>query len=185
MTAPISQLYCTLECVLGLRVGSNMAFTFSNLCRDGMEALERQADREGDFPSVVTIVRGNALLSPVNWLLFMSFIVPITFPLWLTEGGSEGWGLEGMYAYEYVENWLGIDSFALCLVTDWGGFCVSDSTATALSIKGRHSGDKDRLAGTLHWHHHLLPESADYILEVDSLLSLWIAGGLNLLFFSG
>lgn len=39
---------------------------------------------EGSLPSLVSIVRGNTLLSPVYWLLFMSFIIPITFSLWPT-----------------------------------------------------------------------------------------------------
>ena len=63
---------------------------------------------EGILPSLVSIVRGNALLFLVFWLLFMSFIIPITFSLSLISEREtwEGWGL---YVDEYIENRLSMD----------------------------------------------------------------------------
>lgn len=165
-----------------------MAFTFNNLCPDGEWKGSGDKLTEGSLPSLVSIVGGNALLYRVYWLLFMPFIIPITvfFVAHIREGDEVRGGI---YVDKYVENWLSMDLFARADLFVWRqtevAFVRLPAEPWLSPSMARHSGDKHQLAGPLHWHHHFLPESADYILEVDSLLSLWIAGGLNLLFFLG
>lgn len=163
-------------------------FTFNNLCPDGEWKGSGDKLTEGSLPSLVSIVGGNALLSRVYWLLFMPLIIPIT-SFFVAHIRKERRGPEGIYVDKYVENWLSMDLFARADLFVWRqtevAFVCLPAEPWLSPSMARHSGDKHQLAGPLHRHHHFLPESADYILEVDSLLSLWIAGGLNLLFFSG
>lgn len=63
VTAPILQPHSPLKCALGLGVGSNMAFTFNNLCQDRVEGLGRQVDG-GEPPITCQHCQGQCLIIP-------------------------------------------------------------------------------------------------------------------------
>lgn len=90
VTGPILQPYCPLKYALRLALAAIWLLQLT-ICAQTEWNGSRDKLTEGSLPSLVSIVRGNALLSPVYWLLFMPFIIPITFSLWLTSERDEVW----------------------------------------------------------------------------------------------
>lgn len=156
--------------------------------RRRVEGLGRQVDR-GEPPITCQHCRGQCLIIPSLLAPFHAIYHSHHLLLCGSYQKRERRGPEGIYVDKYVENWLSMDLFARADLFVWRqtevAFVCLPAEPWLSPSMARHSGDKHQLAGPLHRHQHFLPESADYILEVDSLLSLWIAGGLNLLFFSG
>lgn len=91
----------TEVCITTLRLAA-MWLLHLTIC--AQTELKGSGDKltEGSLPSLVSIVRGNALLSPVYWLLFTSFIMPSPPFVARIRLGDEVW--EGMHVDKYVEN---------------------------------------------------------------------------------
>lgn len=125
-----------------------MAFTFNNLCPDRVEGLGRQVDR-GEPPITCQHCQGQCLIIP-SLLASIHVIYHSHHLFFVAPHQRAGRGLEGIYVYKYVENWLRMDSFACADLFVWwqtevafvhlpAGPRLSPSTA-------RHSGDKHQLA---------------------------------------
>lgn len=189
VTAPVSQPHGPLKCALGLGVWQQYGFLHLTICAQTESGRARETSWQRGASHHLSALSGAMPYYPES---IGSFSCHWSFPsppsLWLISE-RERRGPEGIYVDKYVENWLSMDLFARADLFVWRqtevAFVCLPAEPWLSPSMARHSGDKHQLAGPLHRHHHFLPESADYILEVDSLLSLWIAGGLNLLFFSG
>lgn len=125
------------------------AIWFLHLTIAAQTELKGSGDKltESSLPSPVCIVRGNALLSPVYWLLFMSFIIHITFLC--GPHLKERRGLDGIYVDKYVENWLSMDSFTCADLFVWWqtevAFVYLPAGSWLSPSMARHSGDKHQL----------------------------------------
>lgn len=141
MTAPISQPHWPLKCVLRPALAA-IWLLYLTVCAQSERRGSWDELTEGSLPSLVSIVRGNDLLSPVYWLLFMSFIIPITFSLRFT---SERRHLGGICVYKYANHWLGMDSLAHADLFVWQAEVASlyplSGPWLSTSVT-RHSGDK-------------------------------------------
>lgn len=143
VTAPISQLHCPLKCALGVGVGSNMAFTFNNLCPDRMEGLERQVDRR-EHPITCQHCQGQCLIIPS--LLAAIHVIYHPHHLFFVAQIRQR---RGLCVYKYVENWLSMDSFAHADFFVWWqtevAFLCPPAGPWLFPSMAQHSGDKHQL----------------------------------------
>lgn len=97
--------------------GSNMVFTFNNLCPDGVEGLRRQVDR-GEPPITCQHCQGQCLIIPS--LLAAIHVIYHSHHLFFVahiRKRDEVWG--DIYVDKYVENWLSMDSFTRADLFVW------------------------------------------------------------------